>query len=390
MTTANFPTRTGANLSSISDTFPYSNVKDYGAKGDGSTDDTASIQNAVNAMVTANSHLYFPAGNYKITSAITIGFGTGFIIEGTSMGSTFITQYTDNTPIFNFTASETHGFLIKNFDFEYKNYQPVTNTNSVAIYFSASVSNDGSGFYNFTIDSCTFNSGYYGIKQISTSSGSYNVPLWGIWISHCVFGGTLSGGAIYIAPYTSVGQPEVVIENTYIHCSNDSTYRMYKNPIYITCTSSCLLKGVEFNQGIYSGGTMTTGGNTNCQIYIVSSRATLINCRSEGATVIGATAQALWWFNDCKVSLIGCEITGVSVPANGTFVFADGQNYGHLSVNNLIASASLGSGAIATAVRAQYLASVQLLSVDTGILRYPANGLPNMDLDLYKYNGTLV
>ena len=45
-------------------------VKDFGAVGDGSTDDTTAIQAAVNAA--AGAELYFPAGHYKITSSITI------------------------------------------------------------------------------------------------------------------------------------------------------------------------------------------------------------------------------------------------------------------------------------------------------------------------------
>jgi hypothetical protein len=44
------------------------NVKAYGAKGDGSTDDTAAIQTAINACQTAGGGtVYFPTGNYQIT-----------------------------------------------------------------------------------------------------------------------------------------------------------------------------------------------------------------------------------------------------------------------------------------------------------------------------------
>lgn len=42
------------------------NVKSFGAKGDGTTDDTVTIQNAINAMK-ADSALYFPSGDYLIS-----------------------------------------------------------------------------------------------------------------------------------------------------------------------------------------------------------------------------------------------------------------------------------------------------------------------------------
>src|SRR2546423_2836921 len=41
-------------------------VKDYGAKGDGFTEDTAAVQNAVNAA--NGGTLYFPPGTYIISS----------------------------------------------------------------------------------------------------------------------------------------------------------------------------------------------------------------------------------------------------------------------------------------------------------------------------------
>lgn len=51
------------------------NVKDYGAKGDFSTDDTAAIQaafNAVNADTAYESVVHFPPGLYRITSGISL------------------------------------------------------------------------------------------------------------------------------------------------------------------------------------------------------------------------------------------------------------------------------------------------------------------------------
>lgn len=48
------------------------NVKDYGAVGDGSTDDTTSISNAIADLSTDKDVLYFPSGIYKTTTQLSI------------------------------------------------------------------------------------------------------------------------------------------------------------------------------------------------------------------------------------------------------------------------------------------------------------------------------
>lgn len=61
-------------------------VKDYGAVGDGSTDDTTAIQNAVNASgLAANKIVFFPPGEYYVTGTITMHYGT--MLQGTPSGT---------------------------------------------------------------------------------------------------------------------------------------------------------------------------------------------------------------------------------------------------------------------------------------------------------------
>lgn len=50
-------------------TAPVFNVKDYGAVGDGSTNDTTAIQNAINAS-SPGDVVYYPAGTYLVSSTI--------------------------------------------------------------------------------------------------------------------------------------------------------------------------------------------------------------------------------------------------------------------------------------------------------------------------------
>lgn len=59
------------------------NVKDYGAKGDGVTDDHESIISAISAAESINSWLYFPAGSYLISAGITIPHALNILMDGT-------------------------------------------------------------------------------------------------------------------------------------------------------------------------------------------------------------------------------------------------------------------------------------------------------------------
>lgn len=75
------------------------NVKDYGATGDGSTDDTSAINSAI-AALTNNSTLYFPPGTYKnnglsgfssLTNLVVTGDGATLLQSATGGGgNTFV------------------------------------------------------------------------------------------------------------------------------------------------------------------------------------------------------------------------------------------------------------------------------------------------------------
>ena len=74
----------------------FANVKDFGAKGDGQTDDTAAINRAIANLQTVEStgkekrRLYFPGGTYIVTAPILIYPFTNLVGDG--MRSTIIQQ----------------------------------------------------------------------------------------------------------------------------------------------------------------------------------------------------------------------------------------------------------------------------------------------------------
>jgi len=68
---------------------PWIDVRAYGAAGDGSTDDTAAIQAAINAVPTTGGTVFFPTGEYKTTYAIILK--SNLNIKGSGSVATQIT-----------------------------------------------------------------------------------------------------------------------------------------------------------------------------------------------------------------------------------------------------------------------------------------------------------
>jgi hypothetical protein len=52
----------------------YVDIKDFGAVGDATTDDTAAIQAALNSVLATGGKLYFPVGKYRVTAQLLLGY----------------------------------------------------------------------------------------------------------------------------------------------------------------------------------------------------------------------------------------------------------------------------------------------------------------------------
>ena len=82
----------------------YVSVKDFGAVGDGVTDDTAAIQAAIDALTPNGGQLLIPAGTYRLNSTLTYANPASTDMNGISfMGdgrdSTILKSYIANGPI---------------------------------------------------------------------------------------------------------------------------------------------------------------------------------------------------------------------------------------------------------------------------------------------------
>lgn len=77
------------------------NVMDYGATGNGSTDDTTAIQNAINSLSSTGGQVFFPVGTYKLSSTLTMVAGVslkGVYVPGGAAPSSTLNQ-TGSVPV---------------------------------------------------------------------------------------------------------------------------------------------------------------------------------------------------------------------------------------------------------------------------------------------------
>lgn len=154
----------------------FFNVKDpaYGAVGNGSTDDTAAIQAALDAAQTAGGGIvFFPKGTYPIGSALTVAAGVSLL--GAGPGASVIALNVDaGSGMLSFAASAL-GQSVDSLGF----------VPSVATSRASILTNNGT---RLTVRNCNFGSSTY---SGSLSCGHANTT---IDIDNCTF--TTSGTAI--------------------------------------------------------------------------------------------------------------------------------------------------------------------------------------------------
>jgi hypothetical protein len=185
------------------------NVKDFGARGDGSTDDTSAIQAAINAAAAKGGSVYFPSGVYKISSTLTVSgknplirlFGenskdslTGSSIQGA------VSESGDLTTGYLFAAAQPGTSL------------PASNF-GVAIIENLNWSNyssSGKGLFipamlYGVVRNCNVVASKVGISMVGPPQSSFGpAPVSGIGcIEYCTITGNASAGSIGI--YMSTG-----------------------------------------------------------------------------------------------------------------------------------------------------------------------------------------
>ena len=298
-------------------------VKDFGAKGDGATDDTITIQNAFDAGAT-----FFPVGTYIISSALIIPVGlsiygesrTGSIIKSSTAGINMIqASYTGAYP----TLAENK---ISNLSF-------VANAaNIVAISYTFAS--------NVDIESCTF----FGVKySVYMSGGWYNSVL------NCRSEGIgiYAPGGLYFTSPTSGSSSNYVfwltVTNFKLYSGNGASSTA-ADAIYLNRVVGGQIRDIQFNSTSGANGIHLTGDCQGCTVdtYITTGQTSGIILDSTSSSTPSFTI-----LNNCQID----SCTGTS------YVNDTGSSYTTFSNFNITSGA--GNIGVALNISALSYANIQ-------------------------------
>jgi len=219
-----------ASLSLRGDTFI--NVIEYGAVGDGTTDDTASIQDAIDAVIAlGGGTVYFPAGEYLISDTIDIApwYGSpAIIIRGDGYGpwnqdgvvataehATLITTETDAINVFNIAS--TSQTVIENISIR---DNASSRTSGAAIYcerYGNGITSDDGTVTGVYIKQVSIKGFYDGIRTIRLQSSTIDQ----VFIEDCERDG------IRLESSAAGGGTSTTLQNCFVKECGQDNYSVY-------------------------------------------------------------------------------------------------------------------------------------------------------------------
>jgi hypothetical protein len=268
---------------------PNFNVKDFGAKGDNVTDDTVTINAAIQAAIAAGGALFFPVGIYLISGTLTINGALRITGSGRSASSLRWVSGTLNAV--NITTDSPVEIFAMGFT------APVGATAGNVI----SMGSGGTQNAYSSIKDCLFTNGWNGIASANTCgctiADCYFIGLQavGVYLANSYvgdFGGNLLrgnyfrlGGANFIGIQVGSSNRAKLVENRF----DGGKYAIQMLLVAATAFSDLMILGNTFTSQSTAALAFNTGGGgaTAVDIGIVSNR--FDNCPT-GLAMTDATA----------------------------------------------------------------------------------------------------
>ena len=156
----------------------FANVREFGAKGDGETDDYQAIQSAIDSQRTTGGTVFFPTGTYLISQALkvyskqTVNLNGSTILQGASINNLMRGYCTSDIGAYN----GPHDIVIENGTFDGGAY---TTSNTLLGFCHGK---------NITIRNCIFKNAYGSYHNIEINSSKY------VLIENCIHEGSRRTG----------------------------------------------------------------------------------------------------------------------------------------------------------------------------------------------------
>ncbi|NQU32384.1 MAG: right-handed parallel beta-helix repeat-containing protein [Bacteroidetes bacterium] len=223
----------------------YVNVQDYGAVGNGTTDDTSSIQTALNT----GNPIYFPktSSYYKVSSALTYS-GSRIVSNGATIKAT-------NTTFILLTISGASGLYVGDLTLEYSTEQELTNGNSpLKVIYSSDfiiervIGKKGGAIYivnseNGVVRDCQMLGSSYNAFYVRSSTG--------IVVENCYAEKSFSAFAVENSTYVEF------LNNTAYDCNlglriEDSAHVQAEENFFRYCMSGAVAYGPQSGSTLYT------------------------------------------------------------------------------------------------------------------------------------------
>ncbi len=254
------------------------NVKDFGAVGDGVTDDTAAIQAAIDVQ---KGPVFLPNGIYLVSSEIVIKDGTGIIGENPfwKRRTGYVYSVDKNTVIKYVGAGGANSCVIraskKPVGVPGSDFSP-PNTDDIVDIQLKNFHVDANGlaeyaFYFYRAGNCG------NVVDCITSEKSAK--------DNVVFLGMFAGYYGTIAAYEAAGRGIVVADDIWdwVGVYSSSEFNCYNfNATFISANNGTSNTFVEYTGFVYPPTSAPTTDNNNCGIYIRAGRGSKFKVSSEG------------------------------------------------------------------------------------------------------------
>lgn len=299
------------------------NVKWFGAKGDGSTDDTSFIQSALTSTGSVNGTLFFPSGNYKTTGGLTISSKMNLLGEGESLKVTTNPQPTTyvkgTTSIFSSSNSgdlltiNENGVQINNMTF-YSTASTPTGS-GITVNKGNLFKFIDSGIYNFNVNMNIVNGAYWMVRGCEF----YNPVAYNMIVN--------------FVELTDGGDQSLIYSNFNTGSRGGITHLLYKGGGGLKITSC------KFNQG---GATGTDAFECIKMTNDVGATADFLISNSSFEHYTGRAIHLAPVYNFNNVIINGNQFDGLSPKSTDAILIDSDYVYNVVISNNIILSATNG------------------------------------------------